>query len=229
MIPTTSYRRVWIRTFNDRVTKMSLFSFLTGQNKESNFERKFNKHDTGVFRTPDAPALEAKGEHLVFIYDDMMFYRSEYPIIEPLVLEYVGPGMALLDVEAFISKDTGKVIAVIANGSGKRPIWSDHQGLYKAHIRGCVFKVNHSAVKELDKLYGNNIYYQRHEIICDVWKRRHNRVSYRMAWMYIGIPEQWELDAGYHWEPLHINPSNYFAPECHYYHNRSSLLPHHNL
>jgi|SRR5882672_3314287 len=200
---------------------MRLPSFLR---KDTPFEKRFNQHDTGAFMTPDAPALEAKVEHLVFIYDDMMFNRAEYPAIEHLVVEHMGPGLAFVSVEAYISKDTGRVIAMLSDRQ-ERAVWSDHQGSYAAHIRGSLFKVKPKAFLELDSIYANNIYCKRHEIICDLWKRRSNTQLLDKAWTYLAIPERWELDGGYEWRPLNINKHNYFAEEPHYYHSsRSSKL-----
>lgn len=185
--------------------------------KDVPFERKFNQHDTGVFRTPDAPVLEAKAEHLVFIYDNMMKDRAEYALISDLVKDncFLGPALALLHVECYISKFTNKIIAFPAF-NGPRPSWTTNQ----APIRGHIFKMPAMGIFELDKMYGNNVYSKREETLCEVWNKKiRNGQCIDLAWIYLGIPDKWELNVYREWEPLQINDHNKYTPEKHYYHS----------
>lgn len=167
--------------------------------------------------TPDAPAMEAKGEHLIFIYDNMMYDRIEYALIEHLVMEdgYLGPALALIHVECYISKYSEKIIAFRA-GNGPRPAWTTNS----APIRGHLFVMKPNAIFELDGLYGNNVYSKREETLCEVWNKKiRNGKSIDIAWIYLGIPEKWELNVYREWEPLKINQPNRYTPEKHYYHS----------
>lgn len=190
------------------------FDRLLHPKKDLPFDVKFNKHETGVFMTPDAPAMETKPHHLVFIYDDMMYNRPEYPAISYLVMQCLGTGLAEISVEAYISRETGRVIAMPAH-NGARPNWSRKDGAYRARIRGNIFKMLPTAIKELDKLFGNNVYFQREEVVCDVWRGNPEIVE---AWVYLAIPDKWPIDGGYEWQPLRINGHNCFTAQDHYYH-----------
>lgn len=169
--------------------------------------------------TPDAPAMEAQKEHLVFIYDEMMKDRVEYPLIESLTLDFLGPALALTYVECYISKLTGKIIAFHAC-NGPRPSWTTNS----APIRGHLFKMKPKAIFELDGMYGNNVYSKREETLCEVWNKKiRNGIYIDIAWMYLGIPERWELNVYREWEPLKINNHNRYTPEKHYYHSSRGL------
>lgn len=191
--------------------------------RELTFEEKFNQHDTGVFMTPDAPAMEAQKDHLVFIYDEMMKDRPEDAIISHLIISSMGPGLALVSVETYVNKTTGKVIAFPAH-NGSRPIWSDKKGSYSAPIRGHLFLMKSNSIFELDSIYGNNVYYRRSQETCEAWNNKvKNKPYLEIAWIYLGIPERWDIDGGYEWEPLKINHRNHFTEEDHYYYSSRGL------
>lgn len=194
----------------------------------------------GAFHTPDAPEIEAKVGHLVLFYDDMMKDRKEFSTISEYVHGHVGRAFANIAVEAYISTKTGKVIAFLSNKDSV-PTWANQVGAEAAPIRGDVYLVNPQAIFVLDKLFGNNVYCERVLVDCDRWRYKtywsefYNRTHKTplnfntiKAWIYLGIPEKWDIDGGYTWKPLHIYRSrNKFKPDTYYFHSyrRSPLVP----
>lgn len=186
----------------------------------------------GVYHTPDTPEIEAKTGHLVFIYDDMMKDRKDFVVIKDLISAHAGRAFAQIAVEAYTSVKTGKVIAFLSNKDGV-PSWANQTGSQAAPIRGDLYLVPTKSMFALDKLFYNEIYCERIQVDCDRWRYKtywsqlHNRThvtklgsnTYK-AWIYLGIPEMWDLDGGYMWKPLQIYKSrNQFKPETYYYHS----------
>src|SRR5262249_25250163 len=135
----------------------------------------------------------------------------------------VGPGLADLPVKAYIDKETGKVVAFAADDDNI-PEWATHKIGSSAPIRGFVIVVNSDNLFELDRVMGNSIYFRRVEAICELWRFRNGPQCIQPAWIYLGIPDRWDVDAGYKWQPLKILNKHFFCERSHYYHSRSSPL-----
>lgn len=189
----------------------------------------------GEWTTPDAPLIEAKDAHLVFLYD-----CKEWRSIKDLLSGFVGRAFTDINVEAFVSKKTGRVIAFPSH-NGAKPVWSDCQRNNPGcPIRGELWLVPSKTIFELDRFYGNRVQYMRTEIPCTGWRHKsyfsetHNRTHVTSdvprpmkAWIYLGVPEEWDIDAGYNWEPLRIRHSKNKEPHAFYYHSyRSDPLRH---
>lgn len=188
-------------------------------------------------RTPDAPILNQKDAHLVFLYD-----CREWRSIRDLLSGFCGRAFTAVDMEAYESNVTGRIIAFKSH-NGSLPAWSTCQANNPgAPLRGELWLVPTRTIFELDKLYGNEVYYNRVEIDITHYKHKayesltHDRmhvtpdVQRRIkAWIYLGVPEEWGIDAGYHWSPLRLRRSKNKEPKVFYYHSyRSDPLAHPN-
>lgn len=191
-----------------------------------------DNHDS---RTPDAPLINQKDAHLVFLYD-----CREWRSIHDLLAGFCGRAFTTVDMEAFESNLTGRVIAFKSH-NGSLPVWSDCQKNNPgAPLRGELWLVPSKTIFELDKFYGNGIYYQRVEIDCTSYRHKvyesltHNRMHVTSdipreikAWIYMAIPDAWDVDAGYTWSPLRLRKSKNKEPKTFYYHSyRSDPLAH---
>lgn len=189
----------------------------------------------GESKTPDAPLINSKDAHLIFLYD-----VKEHRNIMDLLAARCGRAFSCLDVEAFENNDTGRVVAFKSH-NGSLPAWSDCQANNPgAPIRGELWLVPSSTIFELDRYYGNEVYYKRIEIDITQWRHKtyrsptHDRTHvtsdvqrFGKAWIYLGIPEAWAIDAGYSWSPLRLRKSKNKEPHKFYYHSyRSDPLVH---
>jgi len=180
----------------------------------------------GAYTTPDAPAISSKRAHLVFLYDYNIWKE-----MQDLLVGRAGRAFTNINVEAFVSNRTGKVIAFHSRNEPK-PTWSDCQANNPGlPIRGELWLVSPKSIFKLDKFYGNRVHCLREEIVCTGWRHKsyysklHNRIHITKsvqrtikAWVYLGIPEQWDIDAGYNWKPLKIRQSKNKEPLYFYYH-----------
>lgn len=197
--------------------------------------KKFLEDHQENSRTPDAPLINRKDAHLVFLYD-----CREWRSLRDILAGFYGRAFTAVDLEAYERRDTGRVVAFKSH-NGSLPAWSmsqlNHPG---APLRGELWLVPSQTIFELDKFYGNGLFFQRVEIDCTHHRHKtyqsltHDRMHVTSdvqrklkAWIYLGIPEAWNVDAGYNWTPLRLRKSKNKEPHAFYYHSfRSDPLVH---
>ena len=212
-----------------------LRNLLEGWKKKRAFKKARKTVSEYVSRTPDAPHINAKRSHLVFLYD-----CREWKSLHDLLEGFYGRGFTVSNMEAFENNNTGRVIAFNSH-NGALPKWTMCQANNPgAPLRGELWLVPSKAIFELDKFYANGVMYRR--VLIDVMQNRHK--SYKSlthdrthvtddvqrvekAWVYLGIPEAWDVDAGFLWKPLQLRKSKNKEPHVFYYHSyRSDPLVH---
>lgn len=215
---------------------MSILNWFN-RKRQMNKASKFLADHKENCRTPDAPLINQKDAHLVFLYD-----CREWRSIHDILAGFYGRAFTAVNMEAFERRGTGRVVAFKSH-NGALPAWSTSQRNNPgAPLRGELWIVPAKTIFELDTFYGNGLYFNRVEIDCTHHRHKvyesltHNRMHVTpdaqrkvKAWIYLGIPEAWDVDAGYNWTPLRLRHSKNKEPKSFYYHSfRSDPLVHPN-
>lgn len=183
--------------------------------------------------TPDYTVLEQYEQQLLFVYDDMMLHRSKQP--QSSAWFRFGSAFTRTEYTCFTKKAGTETFPIPLPPAKFRN---------KARIKGELWLVRPKEFLWLDKQKENTVSFIRKRVHITipyrktVWTKGHyndhgvwvagmevsaEKITKKVVWMYIGIPDHWEplLDGGFRFgEVSRYVPNNPNKSEYYYFSTR---------
>lgn len=177
------------------------------------------QHDK-VKHTADAPYLERKEKHLLFVPDELMQrHREHHRLEEPT---FLGTGFTNDTFSFFKYRNSGSPVPIALD----RQFQSNPYSI----IKGELYFVSPDNLIDIDYYKENEVQFIREKRIINIPFRpsRHpwvEGISQVSAWMYLAIPAVWEdqLDGGYEFNPVRLFESRRQIFRHYYHYTRMEL------
>lgn len=188
-----------------------------------------------AWHSPDVLQLEQKERWNLFVYDNLMIGRNEYPLLRDRgTFRWHGFTRNHYSMwKANLEKGSYAVPLVPKDPRDITP-WSETDRFanrfgHHSAIKGQLFSVPPSVLLELDKTRQNNVEFIRQRVEIEVPLKEvlffgdqgvepvKRTINIQQAWMYVGKSEFWndQIDAGWMFSPVDIHKARSISTTGH--------------